>query len=92
MSLPASASIPPPAAIYESDSPPQDPEVSVVSIDNNDDDTSNDNEDDRSGNEGSDGEETEEDTAFHRSAREIMNRAGRRVGTATMDWGGGDGW
>ena len=92
MSSPASASIPPPTAIYENDTPPQDPEVSVVSVDNDDDDTSNDDKDDGSGDEGSNSEETEEDTAFHRAAREIMNRAGRRVGTAAMDWDGGDGW
>ena len=41
---------------------------------------------------GSDGEETEEDTAFHCAAQKIMNRAGQRVGTAAMDWGGGNGW
>ena len=90
MSSPAASN---PAAIYESDTtPPQDPEVSVVPVDDNDEDTSNDAEDDGSGNEGSDGEETEEDAAFHCAAREIMNRAGQRVGTAAMDWGGGDGW
>jgi hypothetical protein len=66
--------------------------VSVVSVDENNDDTSDDDEDDGSGDEGSDGEETEEDAAFHRAAGEIMNRAGQRVGTAVMDWGGGDGW
>ncbi len=63
-----------------------------VPVDNNDDDTSNDNKDDGSGDEGSDGKETEEDTAFHPAAREIMNRAGQRVRTAAMDWGGGNGW
>ncbi len=75
MSSPASASIPPPTAIYESDTPPQDPEVSVVSINNDDNDTSNDDKDDRSGDNGSAGKETE-DVAFPRAAREIMNRAG----------------
>ena len=86
-----------PAAIYESNTPPQDPEVSVVSVDEDDDDTSDDDEDDGSGNkgrkdEGSNDEETEEDAAFHCAARDIMNRAGQRVGTAAVDWGGGDGW
>ncbi len=66
--------------------------MSVVSVDNDNDDMSNDDEDGGSGDEGSDGEETEEDAAFHRAAREIMNRAGQRVGTAVMDWGGGNGW
>jgi hypothetical protein len=66
--------------------------VSVVSVDDDNDNTSNDDEDRGSGNEGSDGEETEENATFHRAAREIMNRAGRRVGTAAMDWGGGNGW
>ncbi len=66
--------------------------MSVVSVDDNNDDTSDDDEDGGSGDEGSDGEEMEEDAAFHRAAREIMNRAGRRVGTAVMDGGGGDGW
>ena len=89
MSSPAASN---PAAIYESDTPPQDPEVSVVSVNDDDDDTSNDDEDDGSGDEGSDNEETEEDAAFHRATRDIMNRAGQRVGTAAMDWGGGDGW
>ena len=84
MSSPASATIPPPAAIYGSDTPPQDTEVSDVSVGNDDDDTSDDDEDDGSGDEGSDGEETE-DAAFDRAAREIMNRAGRRVGTAAME-------
>ena len=74
MSLPASATIPPPTAIYESDTPSQDTEVSDVSVDNDDDDTSDDDEDEGSGDDGSDGEETE-DAAFHRAAREIMNRA-----------------
>jgi hypothetical protein len=84
MSSPASATIPPPAAIYESDTPSQDTEVSDVSIDNDDDDTSDDEDkDEGSGDNGSDGEETE-DAAFHRAAREIMNRAARRVGTAAM--------
>jgi hypothetical protein len=91
MSAPASASIPPPADIYESDTPPQDPEVSVVSVNNDDDDTSGNNEDKGSGDNGSVGKETE-DSAFNRAAQDIMNRAGRRVGTAAMDWGGGDGW
>ena len=91
MSSPTSASIPPPTSIYESDTPPQDPEVSVVSVDNDDDDTSNDDEDDRSGDDGSVGKETE-DAAFHRAAREIIIRVGQWVGTAVMDWGGGDGW
>jgi hypothetical protein len=58
--------------------------VSDVSINNNDDDTSNDDEDDGSGDDGSNGKETE-DTAFHRAAREIMNRAGQTVGTAAME-------
>ncbi len=84
MSSPASATIPPPAAIYGSDFPPQDTEVSDVSVGNGDDDTSEDDEDDRSSNEGSDGKETE-DAAFDRAAREIMNRAGRRVGTAAIE-------
>ena len=75
MSSPASASIPPPTAIYESDTPPQDTKVSDVSVDNDNDDTSDDNEDDGSGNDGSNGKETE-DTAFNRATREIMNRAG----------------
>ena len=66
--------------------------MSVVSVDDNNDDTSDDDEDGGSGDEGSDGKETEEDAAFHRATREIMNRAGQRVGTAVMDWGGGDGW
>ena len=74
-SSPDSATIPPPAAIYGSDTPPQDTEVSDVSVGNDDDDTSDDDEDDGSGNEGSDGEETK-DAAFDRAAREIMNRAG----------------
>ena len=65
--------------------------MSVVPVDDDDDDTSDDEEDNGSGDEGSDGEETEEDATFHRAAREIMNRAGRRVGTAAMDWGRGDG-
>ncbi len=81
-----------PAAIYESDTPPQDPEVSDIPVDNNNDDTSKDDKDDGSGNGGSNGKETEEDAAFYRAAWEIMNRAGRRVGTAVIDWGGGDGW
>ncbi len=59
--------------------------------DNDDDDTSDDNEDDGSGDDGSVGEETE-DAAFHRATREIMNRVGQWVGTAVMDWGGGNGW
>ena len=84
MSSPVSATIPPPAAIYESDTPPQDTEVSDVSVDNDDDDTSNGDKDEGSGDDGSDGEETE-DAAYHRAAREIMNRAGRRVGTAAME-------
>jgi hypothetical protein len=75
MSSPASATIPPPAAIYESDTPPQDTEVSDVSVGNYDNDTSNDNKDDGSGDEGSDGKETE-DTTLDRAAREIMNRVG----------------
>ena len=75
MSSPASATIPPPAAIYESDTPSQDTEVSDVSVDNDDDDTSDDDKDEGSGDDGSDGKETE-DAAFHRAAREIMNRAG----------------
>jgi hypothetical protein len=58
--------------------------VSVVSVDGD--------KDGKSGNKGSDGEETEEDTASHCAARKIMNRAGRRVGTAVMVWGRGDGW
>ena len=74
MSSPASATIPPPAAIYESDTPSQDTKVSDVSVDNTSD----------GGDDGSNGEETE-DAAFHRAAREIMNRAGRRVGTAAME-------
>ena len=90
MSSPTSASIPPLASIYESDTPPQDPQVSVVAVDNNDDDTSDNDEDNGSGDDGSVGEETE-DAAFHRAAREIMNRAGQRVGTAAMDWVRGDG-
>ena len=84
MSSPASATIPPPAAIYESDTPSQDTEVSDVSVDNDDDDTSDDDDDEGSGDDGSDGEETE-DAAFHRAAREIMNRAGQRVGTVAME-------
>jgi hypothetical protein len=84
MSSPASATIPPPAVIYESDTPPQDTEVSDVSVGNDDDNTSDDDEDGRSGDKGSNGKETE-DTAFDRAAREIMNRAGRRVGTAAME-------
>ena len=91
MSSPASASIPPPTAIYESDTPPQDPEVSVISVDNNDDDTSNNDKDNGSGDDGSVSEEME-DADFHRAAQEIMNRAGQRVGMVAMDWGGGDGW
>ena len=83
MSSPASASIPPPAAIYESDSPSQDTKVSDVSVDT-DDDTSDDDEDNGSGNDGSNGKETE-NTAFHRAAREIINWPGRRVGTAAME-------
>jgi hypothetical protein len=84
MSSPTSTSIPPPVAIYESDSPPQDTEVSDVFIDNDDDDTRDDDDDNGGGNNGSDGKETE-DAAFHRAAREIMNRVGRRVGTAAME-------
>jgi len=84
MSSPASVTIPPLAAIYESDTPPQDTEVSDVSVDNNDNDTSDDDKDEGSGDDGSDGEETE-DAAFHRATWEIMNRAGRRVGTAAME-------
>jgi len=84
MSSPASATIPPPAAIYESDTPSQDTEVSDVSVDNDDDDTSDNDKDEGSGDDGSDGEETE-DTTFHHAAREIMNRAGRGVGTAAME-------
>ena len=75
MSSPASATIPPPAAIYESDTPSQDTKVSDVSVDNDDDDTSDGKEDEGNGDDGSDGEETE-DTAFHHAARDIMNRAG----------------
>ena len=82
--MPTSASIPPPNAIYESDTPPQDTEVSDVSVDNDDDDTSDDDEDDGSGDDGSNGKETE-DAAFHLAARKIMNRAGQRVGTAAME-------
>ena len=82
MSSPAALN---PAAIYESGTPPQDPEVSVVFVDDNDDDTSDEDEDDGSGDEGSDGKETEKDAAFHRAARDIMNRVGRRIGTAAMD-------
>ncbi len=55
-SSPASATIPSLAAIYGSDTPPQDTKVSDVSVGNDDDDTSDDEEDDGSGNEGSDGE------------------------------------
>ncbi len=81
-----------PAAIYESDTLPQDPEVSDVTVNDDDDGTSNDDKDNGSGDEESEGEETEEDAAFHCAAWEIMNRTGQRVGTAVMDWGGGDGW
>ena len=84
MRLPASVTIPPPAAIYESDTPPQDTEVSDVSVDNDNDDTSDNDKDNGSGDNGSNGKETE-DAAFHRAAREIMNRAGRRVGMAAME-------
>jgi hypothetical protein len=84
MSSPALATIPPPAAIYESNTPSQDTEVSDVSFDNDDYDTSDDDEDEGSGDDGSDGEETE-DAAFHRAPREIMNRAGQRVETAAME-------
>ncbi len=66
--------------------------MSVVSVNDDNDDTSNDDEDGGSGDEGSNGEETEKDAAFHRATREIVNRADRRVGTAVMDWGGGNGW
>ena len=86
MSLPASATIPPPAAIYESDTPSQDTEVSDVSIDNDNDDTSDNYEDEGSGDDGSDGEETE-DAAFHRAAREIMNRAGRTASASAHSLG-----
>ena len=58
--------------------------MSDVSVDNDDDDTSNGDKDEGRGDDGSDGEETE-DTAFHRATREIMNRAGRRVGMAAME-------
>ncbi len=71
MSSPASATIPPPAAIYESNTPSQDTKVSDVSIDNDNNDTSNINKDEGSGDDGSNGKETE-DAAFHRAAREIM--------------------
>ena len=91
MSLPTASFDPPPAAIYESNTPPQYPEVSDLPINNEDDDTSNKDKDDGSGDKGSDVEETE-DVAFHCAAREIRNRAGQRVGTVAMDWGGGDGW
>ena len=74
MSSPASATIPPPAAIYESDTPSQDTEVSDVSVDNDNNDTSDGDEDEGSGDDGSDGKETE-DAAFHRAAWEIMNQA-----------------
>ena len=55
--------------------PPQDPEVSDVPIDNNNDNASNKDgcDNDGSGNKGCYGEETE-DAAFHCAAREIMNR------------------
>jgi hypothetical protein len=87
MSLPAASSNPPPVAIYKSNTPPQDPEVSDVpiNVDNNDDDRSNDNKDDGSGNKGRNSEETEEDAAFHRAAWEIMNRVGQRVGTVALE-------
>ena len=81
MSLPASSSIPPPAAIYECKTLPQDTEVSDVPVDNNDDNTSDEDDDDDnngSSTERSNNEETE-DAAFHRAAREIMNQAGQRV-------------
>jgi len=84
MSSPASATIPPPAVIYESDTPSQNTEVSDVSVDNDDNDTIDDDKDEGSGDDGSNGKETE-DAAFHCAAREIMNRAGRRVGTAAME-------
>jgi hypothetical protein len=84
MSSPASASISPPAAIYESNTPPQDTEVSDVSIDNGNDGTSDNDEDDRSSNKGSAGKETE-DASFYCAAQEIMNQAGQRVGTAAME-------
>ncbi len=57
MSSPAALN---PAAIYESNTPPQDPEVSVVPVNDNDNDTSDDGEDDGSGDKGSNGEETED--------------------------------
>ena len=82
-SSPSSATIPSLAAIYGSDTPPQDTEVSDVSVGNDDDDTSDDDEDNGSGDEGSDDEETE-DAAFDCATQEIMNRAGRR-------WNGGNG-
>ena len=72
MSSPASATIPPPAAIYESNTPSQDIEVSDVSIDNDDDDTS-------------DGDNEGDDAVFFRAARDIMNRVGRKVGTAARE-------
>ena len=58
--------------------------MSDVSVNNNDDDTSDDDKDNGSGDDGSTGKETE-DAALHRATREIMNQAGRRVGTVAME-------
>ena len=68
MSLPAASSVPPLAAIYESDAPSQDPDVSDVPVDANNDNTSDKDEVNWSGDKRNNGEEMEEDAVFHRAA------------------------
>ena len=77
------------AIIHASEVSPTMGEVSDV-VDDDTSDVDDDTNDDETSDDDNDG--VSDDAVFLRAARDIMNRAGQRVGTAAMDWGGGDGW